>query len=404
MTVALRLLGEAHRIEPFRIGPDLRHVVGEQRIDAEHGAGGDRIAHEGEIPDGAARDRGNRRFQPQRLLERHLGELHRLEMIERRGGVGRDAQSIGLVAQAALPIRIGGQRRHERCQRGRQRVVRGHHQKTHVVDDVLRRKQGAVLVGGLAQLREQILAAASGAADRYLFREIGDDTLAAPDAARHLGAGQRRADHRDRGGHHVDEGVGDIVDLRPEIGAEERGRREIERELLDRRIQQHRTRLRLPLPDPRGDPGIESRQIGFHRPGFERHRQRPAMQAVLVEVEQHQAARKQQIQNPAPAERRGEQLGLIEQHQLVGLRSEEGEAGFAEDVAAIEQAVFGGRALHLPLGIGEHVERLADEGPALVAGNMRQRIALRRCQGDRGRSHTLHRHGSCSVWSGMTAT
>src|SRR5260370_24670883 len=48
MTRALRLVGKAHRIEFFGIGPDIRHVVGEQRIDADHGAGRDRIALEGE--------------------------------------------------------------------------------------------------------------------------------------------------------------------------------------------------------------------------------------------------------------------------------------------------------------------------------------------------------------------
>ena len=42
MPVALRLVGETHRIEAFRIGPDFSHVMGEQRIDADHGAGRNR--------------------------------------------------------------------------------------------------------------------------------------------------------------------------------------------------------------------------------------------------------------------------------------------------------------------------------------------------------------------------
>ena len=99
--------------------------------------------------------------------------------------------------------------------------MRRHHQKTHVVDDVLVRQQRAVLMGGLAELREQVLAAALGATDRNLLGEIGDDALAALDAARHLRARQRPADHGDGGGHHVDERARDLVDLRSDAGAEE---------------------------------------------------------------------------------------------------------------------------------------------------------------------------------------
>ena len=87
----------------------------------------------------------------------------------------------------------------------------------------------------------------------------------------------------------------------PMLGAEERGRGEIERELLHRRIEQHRSRLRLPLRDPRRDPGIEFGEIGFHRPGLERHRQRAPVQPVLVEIEQHQPARKQQVRESGPS-------------------------------------------------------------------------------------------------------
>src|SRR5258708_17876133 len=65
-------------------------------------------------------------------------------------------------------------------------------------------------------------------------------------------------------------------------------------------------------------------------------------------------------------------------------------------MAAIDQPVFGGLPLDLSFGIGEHVQRLADQRPALVAGNMLQRIALWRREADRWRGHTLHRHGRCS--------
>ena len=94
------------------------------------------------------------------------------------------------------------------------------------------------------------------------------------------------------------------------------------------------------MRDPRRDAGVEVGQIGFHRPGLECDRQRAAVDAMLLEIEQHQPARKQQAENPSPAERRGELLGLIEQHQLIGLRPEQDEAGLAEQMAAIDQTVF----------------------------------------------------------------
>ncbi len=302
------------------------------------------------------------------------------------------------IAQLLLPLRMGGEFADERGQRRGQRVVRGHHQETHVVDDVLRRQQRAVLMGGLAKLREQVFAALF-AADRNLFRKIGDDAFAPVDAACHLGARQRLADHGDRGRHHVDEGTGDVVDFGADIGAEERRGGEIERQLLHRRIEQHRSRLRLPLRDTGRDAGIECGQIGFHRSGFEGDRQRAAVQAMFVEIEQHQAARKQLPENITPAERGGELPGLVEQHQFIGVRPEQDDAGLAEQMGAINQAVFGGIAFDLALGIGQHIERLADQRPAFVARNMCQRIALRRCEAVGGGNHTLHRHGNCSGWS-----
>ena len=251
-------------------------------------------------------------------------------------------------------------------------------------------------MGGVAQLREQVLAAALGAAERNLFGEIRNDALAAVDAARHRRAGQRLADHGDRGRHHIDEGTGDVDDLGPDVGAQERGRGEIERELFHGGIKQHRPRLRLPLRNPCRDAGVETGKIGFHRPRLEGDRQRATVQPMFLEVEQHQSARKQQPENPAPAVHRGKQLGLVEQHQFVGFRSEQGEAGFAEQVAAIDQPVSRRCPFDLTLGIGEHVKRLSDDRPTLVTRNMRQRIALRRGEGEGGGNHTVHRHGNCS--------
>ena len=313
------------------------------------------------------------------------------------GRVGGDAEAFDFVAQLLLPLRMGGQFADERRQRRGQRVVRRHHQETHVIDDVLRREQRAVLMGRLAQLREQIVAAAFRAADRNLLGEIGDDALAALDAARHRRAGQRLSDHGDGSRHHVDEGAGDLVDLGADAGAEKRRRREVERELLHRGIEQHRSGLRLPLRHPRRDAGVEVGQIGFHRPGLERHRQRAAVQAMLLEIQQHQPARKQQAENPVPSHSVEENcLAWSNSTSSLASGPSSDEAGLAEQMAAIDQAVFCGLPFDLSLGVGEHLQRLADQRPALVARNMRQRIALRRGEAVDGGSHTLHRHGNCS--------
>ena len=243
----------------------------------------------------------------------------------------------------------------------------------------------------LAQLREQIVAALL-AADRDLFGEVGDDALPAAHAPRHRGAGPWLADRRHRRRHHVDEGLGDLVHFGPEIAAEERGRGEVERELFHRRIAQHLARLAAPLLDPRGDTGIELREIGLHRPRLERHRQRPAVQPVLVEIQHHQPAREQQPKDRSPAIGRGEVLGLVEQHQLVGLGAEQRDAGLAEHPAAIHRAIGRGHPLDLALGVGEHLKGAADDRPAFVAGNMAERAALRRRHRSGGKVGKLQRH------------
>src|SRR6185369_3180749 len=133
-----------------------------------------------------------------------------------------------------------------------------------------------------------------------------------------------------------------------------------------------------------------------HRTGFEGHRQRAPVQAMLLEIEQHQPARKQQSENASPAERRGKLLGLVEQHEFIGVGPEQHEAGLTEQMAAVDQAVFFGLPFDLSLGVSEYFQRLADEWPALVTRNMRQRITPRLGEVVDGGGDTLHRHGNNS--------
>jgi hypothetical protein len=120
------------------------------------------------------------------------------------------------------------------------------------------------------------------------------------------------------------------------------------------------------------------------------------MQAMLVEIAQHQAARKQPAEHHLPAPGRGEQFCLVEQHQLVGFRPEQRHAGLAEDAAAIDAAVFLGHLLDLAARVGKDAEGAADHRPAFVAGNVRQRLALHAAGRRAGLGHRAvdDRHGT----------
>ncbi len=253
-----------------------------------------------------------------------------------------------------------------------------------MVDDVLRRQQRAVVVGGAAELRKQVLAAAL-APQRDLPREVGDDALTALDAAGHLRAGPGLADWRDSRCDHVDERLHDLVDLRSDIGAEERCRGQVQRHLFHRRIEQDRPWLRRPFRNARRDSGIQAGKIRLHRSGLEGDRQRPPVQAMFLEVEQHQAAREQPAEHHLPAPGGGKQFRLVEQHQLVRLRPEQRHAGLAENAAAIDAAVLRRHLLDLAPRVGKDGQGTADDRPALITRDMGQRLALHALETDRGR-------------------
>ena len=82
--------------------------------------------------------------------------------------------------------------------------MRRHHEETHVVDDLLRAQQPAIVGRRLAKLGEQVFAVAV-APGFDLAAEERDHEPAALHAARHQRAGQRRANDGDRRGDHVDE-------------------------------------------------------------------------------------------------------------------------------------------------------------------------------------------------------
>src|SRR3546814_10648265 len=143
----------------------------------------------------------------------------------------------------------------------------------HSIDDRLDRQIVAALVLRLTDLRENVLARRRAALGHHL-REIVDEIFAARDAAAHRGKGHRHADDADRRLHHVDEGLVDLLRLRPPWNAEKARRGEVERQLLDRRIEGEG--LAAPSGDAVADAVVERGGIVAHRFGLERDRKRLA--------------------------------------------------------------------------------------------------------------------------------
>ena len=82
--------------------------------------------------------------------------------------------------------------------------------------------------------------------------------------------------------------------------------RQIERKLLDLRPELHP--LVGPLLDSLCNAAIKRARIMPHRFRFERDRQGLAVSPVMIEIEQHQAARKDLVEHWAPALLRGKYL------------------------------------------------------------------------------------------------
>ena len=169
--------------------------------------------------------------------------------------------------------------------------MRGHHQENHVIDHLIDRQHRAILTRGGGELAEHILPAASLAATDRLAGEPFDQELAARCTPAHRGEWQRLAHDAHRGGDHIDESLVDLICFGPQRHAEEAVRRQIKRQLLDRRIELHL--LARPFSHPRRDPAVQRIGIVTHRLGLEGNRQCPAINSVVIEIHQHQSAREQ---------------------------------------------------------------------------------------------------------------
>src|SRR6202011_658107 len=72
--------------------------------------------------------------------------------------------------------------------------------------------------------------------------------------------------------------------------------------------------------------------------------------------------------------------------------------GLAEEMGAVNWAVLSAALFNMTLWVGQHLKSLADDRPALIAGDVRQLVALGRGEAERRRGHILHRHDDCSGW------
>src|SRR5215469_3551087 len=132
------------------------------------------------------------------------------------------------------------------------------------------------------------------------------------------------------------------------------------------------------------------------------------MEAMLVEVAEHEATREEQAQERIPALHRREELRLIEQHEAQPVRSQKRDRAQSEDARAVDETILPRHLLGITQGIGDEAEGVADKWKSVIAGNMRERSAIgpresRLCGNGAadsgGGDHGLPRSGPSSVES-----
>ena len=173
LLVLVARLGEAVRVELERVGPDLRQPMVHARERDDVRALRQVVTQQLGVAHRPAHRPLHRRHQPNRLVHH---QVQRLELLQRLDVERTVAEPVGLVAAALLPLGIGGQVVGHRRRGRRRRVVRGHHQEDHVVDDVLVGELVAVLVLGLAQHGQQVGAVLAAALLDALARSTARGT------------------------------------------------------------------------------------------------------------------------------------------------------------------------------------------------------------------------------------
>jgi hypothetical protein len=86
----------------------------------------------------------------------------------------------------------------------------------------------------------------------------------------------------------------------------------------------------MPFRDLPRDPMVQRAEIGLHRRRLESNAQRLPMQAMIVEIHQHQPTREQAVEQKTPSAGRGEVCIAIKQHEFVRLRPQHCDAADSE--------------------------------------------------------------------------
>ena len=111
-----------------------------------------------------------------------------------------------------------------------------------------------------------------------------------------------------------------------------------------------------------------------HRLRLEGDRQRAAILPMLFEIEQHQPAREQLVEQRAPALVAGENLVAVEQDQFVRFRAGQHNPVAAKGAIAIDLAVFRHHRAGEGVRIGEDAEGVAHDRETAFAGYVRDGI------------------------------
>ncbi len=164
--------------------------------------------------------------------------------------------------------------------------------------------------------------------------------------------------------------------------------------MLDRRIEFQAAPAR-PGGQPAGDAFIKLAEIMAHRLGLERDRQCLAVDAMLFEIHQHQAAREQQFQHRIPAQFAGKDPVLVEQYKLVGFGPDQADTPATEILAADDRAILFKDRAAAAQRVGQKAQGAQHPEPGrLHAGDVRQfgkagfgQVGRRKLAGVRRRIH-----------------
>ena len=222
-----------------------------------------------------------------------------------------------------------------------------------MIDDVGVSEAGAVVADGAAEPTEDV-AALAGASFGNPAREVVDHELTADEAAVELEAGDAQADARHRRSDQVLEDVVHLRRLRPELDADEDRRRDVERQHLERSERMERRRLSAPYGLAALDHGVHALEVLAERRARERLVHDLAMLLVLVAVAQEQAVGEDPAHDHHPRLPGGEDAIAVEEHQAVGVGTEEVDHLERPDVQRHHRAAL---RVH-PLQAREHVDAL----------------------------------------------